>query len=99
MNAMVDPGELPRLLALETSGRVGRVGLAEGPELILERTLDASRRHAQDLAPSVAKLLHLRGWRPCDLDGVVVSIGPGSYTGLRVGVISAKALAFATGCA
>src|ERR1700723_1491710 len=57
------------------------------------------RRHARDLAPAVAELLTGQGWRPGDLHGVIVSRGPGSYTGLRVGIMSAKTLAFATGCA
>jgi tRNA threonylcarbamoyladenosine biosynthesis protein TsaB len=47
----------------------------------------------------VANLLAEQGWRPRDLDVVMVSHGPGSYTGLRVGIMSAKALAYATGCA
>jgi tRNA threonylcarbamoyladenosine biosynthesis protein TsaB len=46
----------------------------------------------------VADLLAEQGWGPRDLNAVVVSRGPGSYTGLRVGVMSAKALAYATGC-
>src|SRR5438105_378654 len=45
---------MDRLLLIETSGRVGRVGLADGPALIAERKLDATRRHARDLAPAVA---------------------------------------------
>jgi tRNA threonylcarbamoyladenosine biosynthesis protein TsaB len=46
-----------------------------------------------------ASLLTERGWSPHDLAGVVVSVGPGSYTGLRVGIMSARTLAYATGCA
>jgi len=86
-------------LILETSGQAGQVALAEGPRLLGIRRLDESRRHARDLAPAVRDLLTERGWRPRDLHGVVVSRGPGSYTGLRVGIMSAKALAYATGCA
>jgi tRNA threonylcarbamoyladenosine biosynthesis protein TsaB len=92
-------GENVRLLLIETSGRTGRVGLAVGPDVVSERPLDATRRHARDLAPAIADLLQNQGWRPRDLAGVLVSLGPGSYTGLRVGVMSAKALAYATGCA
>jgi tRNA threonylcarbamoyladenosine biosynthesis protein TsaB len=89
----------PRLLLIETSGRVGRIGLAEVPGLLAEQALDEGRRHARDLAPTVARLLAERGWRARDLHGVIVSLGPGSYTGLRVGIMSANALAYATGCA
>jgi tRNA threonylcarbamoyladenosine biosynthesis protein TsaB len=91
--------EPPRLLLIETSGRAGWAALAEGEALRGERRLDEARRHARDLAPAVAELLAERGWRPRDLDAVAVGLGPGSYTGLRVGVMSAKALAYAVGCA
>ncbi len=88
-----------RLLILETSHRVGQVALARGDAIVGARQLDESRRHARDLAPAIQELLNAQGWRARDLDAVVVSIGPGSYTGLRVGIVSAKTLAFATGCA
>jgi tRNA threonylcarbamoyladenosine biosynthesis protein TsaB len=94
----VDARDGTRLLILETSGRIGEVALAEGPSLLAVRLLDEGRRHARDLAPTVAELLRARGWAPFDLNAVVVSHGPGSYTGLRVGIISAKVLAYATGC-
>jgi tRNA threonylcarbamoyladenosine biosynthesis protein TsaB len=89
----------PRLLILETSSQAAQVALAEGPRLLGQRRLDEARRHARDLAPAVRDLLAERGWRARELNGVVVSRGPGSYTGLRVGIMSAKALAYATGCA
>lgn len=93
------PRTKPNLLVLETSGRVGLVALAQGERLLRTRRLDESRRHARDLAPAVAELLAAEGWRPRDLQAVLVSRGPGSYTGLRVGIMSAKTLAYATGCA
>jgi tRNA threonylcarbamoyladenosine biosynthesis protein TsaB len=88
-----------RFLVLETSGRAGAVALAEGAELAAVQHLAEARRHARDLAPVTAALLAERGWSPRDLSGVIVSLGPGSYTGLRVGVMSAKTLAYAIGCA
>src|SRR5262245_34096399 len=89
----------PRLLILETSGRTGHVALAQGEAFLGLRSLDEARRHARDLVPAVAGLLAEQGWQPRDLDAVVISRGPGSYTGLRVGIMSAKTLAYATGCA
>ncbi len=89
----------PRLLILETSCRLGKVALAAGEAIVGERTLDESRRHARDLAPAIRELLQAQQWRAAELDGVIVSRGPGSYTGLRVGLMSAKTLAYATGCA
>src|SRR5262245_52559429 len=88
----------PRLLLLETSGRVGQVGLAAGGRLLAGRRLSETSRHARDLAPTVAGLFREFGWRPADVGAVAASRGPGSYTGLRVGVMTAKAFAYATGC-
>jgi tRNA threonylcarbamoyladenosine biosynthesis protein TsaB len=89
----------PRVLILETSSRTGQVALALGDELRGVRQLEEARRHTRDLAPATAALLAEQGWRPRDLQAVIVSRGPGSYTGLRVGIMSAKTFAYATGCA
>jgi tRNA threonylcarbamoyladenosine biosynthesis protein TsaB len=88
----------PRLLLLETSNQPGLVAVAAGSDLLGTRRLDEARRHARDLAPAVAELLAEQGWKPRDIAAVVVSRGPGSYTGLRVGIMSAKTFAYATGC-
>jgi tRNA threonylcarbamoyladenosine biosynthesis protein TsaB len=85
-------------LILETSDRVGKVGLARGERVVRSAVLDDRRRHARDLALVVSTLLEAEGLRPADLTGVAVGRGPGSYTGLRVGLMSAKALGYAVGC-
>ena len=85
-------------LILETSGRVGQVGLARAARSCKLVSLDDRRRHARDLAGSVSSVLDAESLRPVDLTGIVVSRGPGSYTGLRIGLMSAKALAYALGC-
>jgi tRNA threonylcarbamoyladenosine biosynthesis protein TsaB len=87
----------PRILILETSGKVGQVALAEGEELRGVHRLDEARRHARDLVPAVAELLKANRWQPKDVQAVIVSRGPGSYTGLRVGIMSAKTFAYVTG--
>ena len=89
----------PRFLVIETSGRVGHVALGEGESIIDSRRLEETRRHARDLAPAVRDMLIACSWRPKEINAVIVSRGPGSYTGLRVGIMSAKTFAYATGCA
>jgi tRNA threonylcarbamoyladenosine biosynthesis protein TsaB len=88
----------PRMLVLETSGRVGRVAVAQGGQILAQRQLDEGRRHARDLAPAVAELCRQCGWKVRELEAALVSRGPGSYTGLRVGIMSAKVLAYANAC-
>ena len=87
-----------RILILETSGRVGQVALAKGEMVLHVRRLDEAHRHARDLVPAIAELLAAEHWRPKDVHAVLVSRGPGSYTGLRVGIMSAKTFAYATSC-
>jgi tRNA threonylcarbamoyladenosine biosynthesis protein TsaB len=89
----------PRLLILETSGRTGEVALARGPVIVQHRLLDQTRLHARDLAPAVASILSAEGCKPAEVQGLIINRGPGSYTGLRVGIMSAKTFAYATGCA
>ncbi|MFT3881243.1 MAG: tRNA (adenosine(37)-N6)-threonylcarbamoyltransferase complex dimerization subunit type 1 TsaB [Gemmatales bacterium] len=84
-----------RLLLIETSGTVGRVGLGLGEALLAEAILENSRQHTRDLIPQCKRLCEENHWKPTDLDAIAVSIGPGSYTGLRVGIMTAKALAYA----
>lgn len=88
----------PRLAIIETSHRSGWVALALGGRLLGARPLHEARRHTRDLAPMLRELLNEQGWKAADLEGVIVSRGPGSYTGLRVGLMSARTLAYATGC-
>ncbi len=86
-----------RIVALETSGVTASVALAEGPRLIAEAALPGQRRSTQSLAPTLRVLLEQAGWRPADVELLAVSIGPGSFTGLRLGVATAKLFAYATG--
>src|SRR4051812_44527958 len=88
-----------RFLILETAHHLGWVALANGARIVGTRRLEESRRHARDLVPLIRELLSEQSWRARDLGAVIVGRGPGSYTGLRVGLISAKTLAYATGCA
>lgn len=89
----------PRLLLLETSSQPGLVGLAEGPQLLNQHRLESGRNHARDLAPAVTSLLTQQNWQPNQFSAVIVGRGPGSYTGLRVGIMSAKTIAYVTRCA
>lgn len=88
-----------RILSLETSLRQGSVATLVGDgdkvELRNELLLPASERSAQTLLPTVADVLKACHWQPTDIDLVCVTTGPGSFTGLRIGVTAAKTLAFA----
>jgi len=87
----------PLLLALETATDVCGVALFAGDALCFEAILQRGRVHAEQLAPLIASALERCALQAADLDAVAVSMGPGSYTGLRVGVSTAKGLAEATG--
>src|SRR5438045_633141 len=85
-------------LAIETSGPVGSVALLDARQLLAQQELELGRQHGQELIPAIHRLFSGCGRKPGDLELVAVSVGPGSYTGLRVGVVCAKTLAYATRC-
>src|SRR4051812_4115512 len=86
-----------RILALETSELSGSVAAAMDGDVVGELNLDPRLRSAQSLAPAIRTLLDQVGWRPQELALVAVTVGPGSFTGLRVGVATAKVMAYAAG--
>jgi tRNA threonylcarbamoyladenosine biosynthesis protein TsaB len=87
-----------RILAIETSGRLGSVAAlldtTQGVELLSEVSLTGTQRTAQALAPTLQKMLEKVGWLPASIGLLAVAIGPGSFTGLRIGVTTAKTLAY-----
>lgn len=87
-----------RILAIETVGASGSVAALTDATLALEHQLPSGRRSAQALAPGIAAVLAEVGWRSRDVELVAVATGPGSFTGLRIGVTTAKAFAYAVGC-
>jgi tRNA threonylcarbamoyladenosine biosynthesis protein TsaB len=84
-----------RLLALETATLAGGAALLDDGRLVGESRLNIALTHSERLMLIVDRLLHDCGWEIASLDGLAVSIGPGSFTGLRVGAATAKGLALA----
>ena len=84
-----------RILIIETSGRVGKVGIAEGSRLIMAESFKSELKHAAQLLPAMDRLCRAHNWSPNDIEHVYVSAGPGSFTGIRIGITVAKTLAFA----
>ena len=84
-----------KLLAVESATLSGGVALLDGDRLLGEITLNIAITHSERLMSAVDRLLADCGLGPADLDGLAVSVGPGSFTGLRVGLATVKALAMA----
>ena len=80
------------LVAFESSTRSPSVAALIDGEL-LEADLDGANAHASDLLPCLAQLLESRDRSPKDISAVAVGVGPGSYTGLRVGIATAQGVA------
>ncbi|HUT12679.1 MAG TPA: tRNA (adenosine(37)-N6)-threonylcarbamoyltransferase complex dimerization subunit type 1 TsaB [Thermoguttaceae bacterium] len=79
---------------METTEKAGSVAAVCDGNLLTELELSRRQRSAQSLAPTLRVLLDRVGWRPADVDLVAVAIGPGSFTGLRIGVTTAKVFAY-----
>ena len=86
------------ILCIETGTDICSVGIVKDGELVSLRESDAGRDHASKVGVFVDELLRETGISPQDIDAVAVGKGPGSYTGLRIGVSFAKGLCYALSC-
>ena len=82
----------PLILAVETSGRLGSAAIARGGQLLAENAFTGPMRHSAEVFPAIVELLEQFGSRPREIKQVYISIGPGSFTGLRIAVTLAKTL-------
>ncbi|MER2063327.1 MAG: tRNA (adenosine(37)-N6)-threonylcarbamoyltransferase complex dimerization subunit type 1 TsaB [Alkalibacterium sp.] len=83
-----------RILAIDTSNQLMSVALIEDSRLIIEGTVNVKRNHSIQLMPAIEEIMKEAEWKPKDLTRIIVAKGPGSYTGVRIGVTVAKTLAF-----
>jgi tRNA threonylcarbamoyladenosine biosynthesis protein TsaB len=83
----------PLILAIETGTRAGSVAIARGETILASRPGDASSSHSQDLIENIDAVLNEAGVGLSTVDLLAAAIGPGSFTGLRIGLATAKSLA------
>lgn len=83
------------ILALDTATLVSSVALVHDETLVAELTIQTKKTHSEMLMPHIKQVMSLANVNKHDLSLIAVSIGPGSFTGLRIGLATAKALAYA----
>ena len=86
-----------KILALETSAQPGAIALLDDQEIVHESGLPENQRTTESFANSIKHALQQAGWRARDVQLLAVCEGPGSFTGLRIGITAAKTFAYATG--
>ena len=82
-----------KVLAFDTSSKALSLAILEDKQLLAETTINIKKNHSITLMPAIDFLMGSLDWTPKDLDRIVVAQGPGSYTGLRIAVATAKTLA------
>lgn len=83
-----------KVLAIDTANLVMGVAIIDGDKIVGELTTNLQKNHSLRLMPAIDLLMEEVGLKPSDLERIVVSSGPGSYTGVRIGVTTAKTLAW-----
>ena len=82
-----------KVLAFDTSSKALSLAILEDKQVLAETTINIKKNHSITLMPAIDFLMASLDWKPKDLDRIVVAEGPGSYTGLRIAVATAKTLA------
>lgn len=88
---------MPRAIAIETSGRIGSIAVVGHGTVLIEEEVPHGLQHAAQIIPIIDRLIRDQRWAPTDIEELYVSAGPGSFTGLRIGITLAKTMALATG--
>ena len=86
-----------KILALETSAKAVSAAVSEDGKILASGYQDTGLTHSRTLMPIVEHILKNTGLTVADMDAIAVAAGPGSFTGIRIGVAAAKGLAFAAG--
>lgn len=86
-------------LALDASQASGSLALVKGEALLYASFFNVSITHSETLMPELDAALKLTGFSPGDISKILLANGPGSFTGLRIGLATAKGIAYANGCA
>ena len=84
-----------KILGLDSSGLTASVAIQIEGKLAAEYTVNNKKTHSQTLLPMIDEIMRSEGMDPKDLDGIAISAGPGSFTGLRIGSATAKGLGLA----
>ena len=82
-----------KILAVDTSSKVCSVAILENRSVLDEINLNDGRTHSENLMPTIEKILDRNGMTLDDIDLIGVTVGPGSFTGIRIGIASVKAIA------
>ncbi len=85
----------PTLLLIDTATDAFSVAVAQGETLLADYAAEQPRAHAEMITWAIGRVLDQAGLKPTDLSAVAVGLGPGSYTGLRIGLAAAKGMCFA----
>ena len=81
-----------KLLAIDTSGKVASAAVTDGGLLLAEKSVYTTLTHSQVILPMAREVMNDCGLGFSDLDGIVIAKGPGSYTGLRIGIAAVKGI-------
>ncbi len=84
-----------KILGIDTSTPIGSVALIDGENIVAEHTLNIVQAHSSRLMPAIDTVLKWGDITPDTLDGCAIGIGPGSFTGIRIGIATAKSLCYA----